>query len=59
MLTIAWMDGAHRSKQTYRERIAALEGEVERLREALRRIDTVKTCIASQRVNVTPSPSQP
>lgn len=35
MLTIAWMDGAHRSKQTYRERIAALEGEVERLREAL------------------------
>lgn len=41
------------------ERIAALEGEVERLREALRRIDTVKTCIASQRVNVTPSPSQP
>lgn len=38
MLTIAWMDGAHRSKQTYRERIAALEGEVERLREALEKI---------------------
>lgn len=33
MLTIAWMDGAHRAKQTYRERIAALESEAARLRE--------------------------
>lgn len=39
MLTIAWMDGAHRSKQTYRERIAALEGEVERLRSFIKSID--------------------
>ena len=35
MLTIAWMDGAHRAKQNHRERITALEAENARLREAL------------------------
>ena len=33
MLTIAWMDGAHRARQNHRERITALEAEVKRLRE--------------------------
>lgn len=38
MLTIAWMDGAHRAKQSHRERITALEAENARLREALEEI---------------------
>ena len=36
LLTIAWMDGAHRSNKAHREQIAALNAENERLREALR-----------------------
>ena len=35
LLTIAWMDGSHRSNTAHRARIAELEAEVERLREAL------------------------
>ena len=38
LLTIAWMDGAHRSNTAQREHIAALKAEVERLREALKNI---------------------
>lgn len=36
LLTIAWMDGAHRSNKAHREKVAALKAENERLREALR-----------------------
>ena len=35
LLTIAWMDGSHSSNMAHRARIAELEAEVERLREAL------------------------
>jgi len=35
LLTIAWMDGSHRSTTVHRARIAELEAEVARLREAL------------------------
>lgn len=35
MLTIAWMDGAHRSTKAHRERVKELEAENERLREKL------------------------
>jgi hypothetical protein len=35
LLTIAWMDGSHRSTKAHRARIAKLEAEVARLREAL------------------------
>ena len=38
LLTIAWMDGAHHSNTAHRARIAELEAEVERLREALEEI---------------------
>ena len=35
LLTIAWMDGAHRSNTAHREEVSALKAEVERLRAAL------------------------
>jgi hypothetical protein len=38
LLTIAWMDGSHSSNTAHRARIAELEAEVERLREALEEI---------------------
>ena len=36
LLTIAWMDGSHRSTKAHRARIAELEAEVERLRGMLK-----------------------
>ena len=36
LLTIAWMDGSHRSNTAHRARIAELEAEVERLRRNVR-----------------------
>ena len=47
LLTIAWMDGSHRSTKAHRARIAELEAEVERLREALG--DIVNPLAAMQR----------
>lgn len=41
LLTIAWMDGAHRSNKAHREQVAALKAENERLREALGEIADV------------------
>lgn len=41
LLTIAWMDGAHRSNKAHRGQVAALKAENERLREALGEIADV------------------
>lgn len=50
LLTIAWMDGAHRSNKAHREQVAALKAENERLREALGLLSAVELTIPADRI---------